>query len=557
MPTATRRDPTGTVMVVPTGSRTPRGIILAVIDTRHARWTALAWALACTGLFAVLAVTVAQGWGPLVDLDRHLAGRPFRFTADHAWVRHVATGVADATHPNYVVAVGLVAAVWLAVKGYRRAAVWAVLVLGVARVAYYALKELVERPRPHWAHPLDQVDGFAFPSGHATEIAAAAGVAAVLAAMLIRRRGLRRLVIGVAVLVALVVGVDRVMLGVHHTSDVVAGFLLGTAVTLFTLVAFDPQPRSIALLKEPLPEAIPPTERRVAAILNPVKVDDPAGFRAMVEQMALESGWEQVSWWETTAEDTGYQMAHEAAVSGAGLVLAIGGDGTIRAVCEELAGTGVPVGIVPAGTGNLLARNLSIPLYLRAAVDVGLNGQDRAIDMVHVSGDEMEDATFLVMAGMGFDAAIMEGVNEGFKKKVGWLAYVWSALKALMFPAIRVEVSVDGGPFTRHRARTLVIGNVGHLQAGMPLIPDAVIDDGMLDVVMLYPRRFLSWLPLAARVLTKNKRTDETITRMTGREVVVRTQSPAPRQLDGDLIAPGKELRAECIHGRLLVRVPR
>ncbi|HEY0905084.1 MAG TPA: PA-phosphatase, partial [Marmoricola sp.] len=124
-------------------------------------------------------------------------------------------------------------------------------------------------------------------------------------------------------------------------------------------------------------------------------------------------------------------------------------------------------------------------------------------------------------------------------------------------PAIRVEVSVDGGPFTRHRARTLVIGNVGYLQAGMPLIPDAAIDDGRLDVVLLYPRRFLSWLPVAARVLTKNKRTDETITRMTGREVVVRTPTPAPRQLDGDLIGAGKELRAECVHGRLLVRVPR
>ena len=110
-------------------------------------------------------------------------------------------------------------------------------------------------------------------------------------------------------------------------------------------------------------------------------------------------------------------MAHEAAVSGCDLVLAFGGDGTIRAVCEELAGTGIPVGIVPAGTGNLLARNLDIPLYLRSAVDVALNGQDRAIDMVEVSGDKMEDATFLVMAGMGFDAAIMEGVNEDIKAK--------------------------------------------------------------------------------------------------------------------------------------------
>jgi diacylglycerol kinase family enzyme len=91
----------------------------------------------------------------------------------------------------------------------------------------------------------------------------------------------------------------------------------------------------------------------------------------------------------------------------------------------------------------------------------------------------------------------------------------------------------------------------------MPLIPDAAIDDGQLDVVLLYPRRFLSWLPLAARILTKNPRTDETITRMTGHTVVVRASAPAPRQLDGDLIEPGRELRAVCEHGRLLVRVPR
>jgi YegS/Rv2252/BmrU family lipid kinase len=528
-----------------------------VIDTRRGRWTALALALLCAGLFAALAVLVGHDWRPLVDLDRHLAGRPFRFTSDHPWLRHVAQAVAIATHPNYVMLAGVLAAVALVVKGYRRAAIWTVIVLVTARIAYYVVKQVVERPRPHWADPLNVAPGWSFPSGHATEIAAAAGVTVVLSSMLIRRRGLRRLLSGSATALAVLVAADRVFYGVHYTSDVVGGLLLGTAVVLFALVAFDPQPRSIALIMDPLPEAIPSGERKLAAILNPVKVDDPAGFRAMVEQMAVESGWKHVAWWETTVEDTGYQMAHEAAVSGAGLVLAIGGDGTIRAVCEELAGTGIPVGIVPAGTGNLLARNLSIPLYLRAAVDVGLNGQDRAIDMVRVTGDEMDDATYLVMAGMGFDAAIMEGVNEGFKKKVGWLAYVWSALKALMFPAIRVEVSVDGGPFTRHRARTLVIGNVGHLQAGMPLIPDAVIDDGLIDVVMLYPRRFLSWLPLAARVMTKNKRTDETITRMRGREVIVRTQSATPRQLDGDLIAPGKELRAECIHGRLLVRVPR
>ena len=251
-------------------------------------------------------------------------------------------------------------------------------------------------------------------------------------------------------------------------------------------------------------------------------------------------------------------MAEAAAVAGADLVLVCGGDGTVREVCAELAGTGIPIGIIPAGTGNLLARNLDIPLFLRAAIDIALTGQDRAIDMVKVSGDGVEDGThFMVMAGMGFDAAIMEGVNEDIKARVGWIAYVLSALKSLMFPAVRVEISVDGGEFTTHRARTIVVGNVGYLQAGMPLLPDASIDDGLLDIVMLHPRRFLSWIPLAFRVLAKRPRTDELVDRMTGRTVVVRASAETPRQLDGDSIGPGRELRMECIHGRVLVRVPR
>jgi diacylglycerol kinase family enzyme len=127
----------------------------------------------------------------------------------------------------------------------------------------------------------------------------------------------------------------------------------------------------------------------------------------------------------------------------------------------------------------------------------------------------------------------------------------------MMFPPVRVDVSVDGGEWTRHRARTVLIGNVGYLQAGMPLLPDAAIDDGVLDVVLLHPSRFLSWIPLAVRVLRKGRRTDDLVNRMTGRTVSVRAHTDTPRQLDGDPVGAGREPHAVCVHGTLLVRVPR
>jgi diacylglycerol kinase family enzyme len=122
---------------------------------------------------------------------------------------------------------------------------------------------------------------------------------------------------------------------------------------------------------------------------------------------------------------------------------------------------------------------------------------------------------------------------------------------------MRTEISIDGAAVERYRARTVVIGNVGYLQAGIPLLPDAVIDDGLLDVVVIAPRRSLGWLSLVVRVMFRRPKTDDRLARMTGRSVVVRVANPTPRQLDGDIVGPGHELRAEVQAGVLLVRVPR
>jgi YegS/Rv2252/BmrU family lipid kinase len=297
--------------------------------------------------------------------------------------------------------------------------------------------------------------------------------------------------------------------------------------------------------------------KRLAVVLNPIKVGDVASFNARLTAWARLADWHEISWYETTADDPGTSMAEQALSDGADLVIVAGGDGTVRTVCHELARTGVAVGIVPLGTGNLLARNLGIPLHVGDAIDVALNGQDRAIDLVSLEGDDLEPTAFTVMAGLGLDAAIMNNTDDELKKRVGWVAYVVSGVRQFVrYPATRVEISVDDGPFVKHRARTVVIGNVGHLQGGLPLMPDAKVDDGLLDVVVISPSRMTGWVRVAYRVIGKRPRTDGRLDRMTGRTVVLRADRPTARQLDGDAAGEGTELRAEILPGVLLVRVP-
>ena len=519
------------------------------------RLTTLSWAIACFALFTVIAVLVTHHWGPVTAIDDRGEGLE-GWSVDEHWLRQPlrVIEVCFATWGMTVLTTLLAGAMLL--KGHRRAAIFAVVIMVSTSLLTTLLKTQIGRGRPPWQNNEGLLHTQSFPSGHASSIAAFTGICAVLVVMLVRRSSSRRATYVGLVALALVVMADRVLLGRHYPSDVTAGALLGAGMVLLGLTVYSPLPRGHAAKAEPLPE-VGPSGRRLAVVVNPIKVEDVGQFRSIVSAMAADAGWSEPRWHYTTVEDPGTGMAEAASVAGADLVLVCGGDGTVREVCAELAGTGIPVGIVPAGTGNLLARNLGIPLYLRAAIDVALSGQDRAIDLVKVAGDGFEDTHFMVMAGMGFDAAIMEGVNEDLKKKVGWVAYVLAGLKSLMFPAVRIDVSVDGGEFTRHRARTVVVGNVGFLQAGLPLLPDAAIDDGLLDVVILHPRNFLAWIPLAWRVLLKLKHTDDLVNRMTGSTVVIRSSTDTPRQLDGDSIGLGRELRMECLHGRLLVRVPR
>jgi diacylglycerol kinase family enzyme/membrane-associated phospholipid phosphatase len=511
------------------------------------------YSLALAGAFAVLTVLVLAKFDPMFSVDHDVAVWAHdTFSGDRA-VRTLKIVAAVFQPWHGYVALTLLAAV-LTLRGARRTPIWILISTLIGLSSNMAIKAAVDRPRPPEA--LVQVGGGSFPSGHAEGISLVCTVLVLVTVIWLRRSLLRSALVVGLVTLGVLVGLDRIFLAVHNVSDVVGGWLLGACVVLGVHALLRVNGADLHQPRMVTPTLAATARHRLAVVLNPTTTDDAAAFRRKVAEAAQRHAWDTPIWFETTSDDPGRSMTHAALAAGADTVLVAGGDGTVRMVCGELARTGVPVGIVPTGTGNLLVRNLDLPLNIDAALEVVFTGDDRAIDIARIEGDELGEETFVVMAGLGLDAAIMESATD-LKAKMGWSAYVVAALKQIRYPSLRVEISIDSGPFEKYRARTVVIGNVGYLQGGIPLLPDAVIDDGLLDVVVIAPRRSLGWLALVVRVMFRRPKTDDRLARMIGRRVVVRAANPTPRQLDGDSVGPGHELRAEVQAGVLLVRVPR
>ncbi|WP_369045020.1 diacylglycerol/lipid kinase family protein [Sinomonas sp. P10A9] len=261
---------------------------------------------------------------------------------------------------------------------------------------------------------------------------------------------------------------------------------------------------------------------------------------------------------ETSAEDPGGGMAREALARRAELVVVGGGDGTVRAAAGELAGTGTPLGIVPLGTGNLLCRNLGIGLDdPDAALETAFAGTGRSIDVAWARVDDGDELAFVVMAGMGLDAAIMANTDEGLKAKVGWLAYVVSAARTIVGDSSRMRVDVEGRRVLERRQRGVMVGNCGQIQGDVEVFPGAVPDDGILDVLAVAPRGLLGWLRVAGSLLGRVRRRSTDLGHFTGTALRISAEQPHDVQFDGDHFGTGRTLSARVDPGALTVRVPR
>lgn len=297
--------------------------------------------------------------------------------------------------------------------------------------------------------------------------------------------------------------------------------------------------------------------KRVAIIANPAKLEDLDAERRALDEVCASHGLDRPLWIETTEEDPGGGQTREALEQGADLVCAFGGDGTVRAVAEVLAGSDVPLGLLPGGTGNLLARALELTVDDAAeAMDVVLGGREVVIDVGVLRADGEEERVFLVMAGMGLDAEMMDRTDERLKAAVGWVAYVVGGLRAAGGGGFRARVQIAGGPVVRRRARAIVIGNSGSLQGGLELMPDAQLDDGLLDVAVVAPRGLIGWVQTLATVVTAGRRGHRHLERHQAPAVRVRADTPTAAQLDGDPIGDYRELEVRVRAGALRVRVP-
>lgn len=256
-------------------------------------------------------------------------------------------------------------------------------------------------------------------------------------------------------------------------------------------------------------------------------------------------------WYEVPKSRKAPAEVKRAVEAGADLVFAWGGDGLVQRCIDTLAGSDVALAIVPAGTSNLLARNLDLPMDIEGAVAVGLNGARRRLDVGRFNKER-----FAVMAGVGIDAAMIRDADGILKERLGRAAYVWTGLKNLRAKPVGTEITVDGVHWFSGESTCVLIGNVGALFAGIEVFSDARPDDGLLDVGVVTADGVGQWARTAARTVVSTADASPFVQVAKARSVKVKLDRKILYELDGGDRTKTKSLKVKVEPAAIAICVP-
>lgn len=270
-------------------------------------------------------------------------------------------------------------------------------------------------------------------------------------------------------------------------------------------------------------------------------------LRAALARRGVETPW----WYEVDKSKYVPAKVRKAVDKGAELVVVWGGDGTVQRAVDVLAGTDVTMAVIPAGTANLFASNLGIPSDIERAVEIGLGGAHKRLDVATMNGER-----FAVMAGVGFDALMINDADRGAKDRFGRLAYVWAGARHINDAETRARIEVDGVEWFDGQAACVLFGNVGTLMGGVEVFPEARPDDGAIELGVLSAQGAWQWTRLLARAAVGHVERSPLVQTTAGRKIVVELASKRRYELDGGARGKTDRLKVNVIPGALSVAVP-
>jgi len=263
------------------------------------------------------------------------------------------------------------------------------------------------------------------------------------------------------------------------------------------------------------------------------------------------AGYTQPIWFDVAKSSSAGKAVRKALKKGAELLFVWGGDGMVQQCTDALRGHDVALAILPAGTGNLLATDLGIPKDIARAVEIGLTGDRRRLDVGVINGER-----FAVMAGTGFDAIMIRDTSRLEKEKLGRLAYFRSSMTAMRARSVRLRVRLDGATWFKGKASCVLIGNLGKATGGIQVFEDASPYDGVLDVGVVTTKNAWDWLRVLLRVAIASRGKSALLERARARKITVKLRRKRPYEIDGSLRPATKRLRIRVRPGAVTVCVP-